>query len=226
MDVSHSHPISEEALLEPIHGRLQVAGSCQALPILHTLILSLGPASEMPCLGLEVKDEHPGFTLLMSLFQRKRQQIKSLWRHPQDTPNPGSSSPSPWVPQKWLQGDDMFIPAQAKTETSSNFPAENSSGAGPQCHPCHLQGGKDILLGMDGWKMAPVTSKESSAREKEATGWESMPAEAEGRFFCRASPSAPWGENKEGFSWHFRGWGDSASLRGADRQQNSQLDSF
>lgn len=59
-----------------------------ARPCLHTSYppLSPGTASEMPCLGLEVEDEYPGFTLLMPLPQRKRQQTKSLQRHPKVTP--------------------------------------------------------------------------------------------------------------------------------------------
>lgn len=101
----------------------------------------------------------------------------------------------------------MFIPAQTKgpaqvkTETSISFPAENCSGAGPQCHPCQLQGGEDTLQeidgGMEGW-MAPVTSGESRAKEKEATGWESMPAEAEGTvLLCLAFSSMRWRTRKD-----------------------------
>lgn len=70
-------------------------------------------------------------------------------------------------------------PAQVKTETSSNFPAGNPSGAGPQGHPCHLRGGEDTLQGwMAGeWLLSPAGKQ---CQKKEATGWESMPAEAEG----------------------------------------------
>lgn len=57
----------------------------------------------------------------------------------------------------------MVIPAQVRRETSSSFPAENPLGAGPQCH---LQGGEDTLQGMDGWRMAPVTSGKAVPEEK------------------------------------------------------------
>lgn len=67
--------------------------------------------------------------------------------------------------------------------------------------PCQLQGGEDMLQGMDGGMgggMAPVTSGESRAKEKEATGWESMPAEAEGTvLLCLAFSSMRWRTRKD-----------------------------
>lgn len=62
----------------------------------------------------------------------------------------------------------MFIPAQTKgpaqvrTETSSSFPAEKPSGAGP----VSLQGREDTLQGIDGWRMIPVTSGKAMPEEK------------------------------------------------------------
>lgn len=120
----------------------------------------------------------------------------------------------------------MFIPAQTegpaqvKTQTSISFPAENCSGAGPVSAPG--RGGHAAGDGWrDGWRdggMAPVTSGESRAKEKEATGWESMPAEAEGTvLLCLAFSSMRWRTRKDLVGTLGPG-GDSASGIGADRQ--------
>lgn len=72
----------------------------------------------------------------------------------------------------------------------------------------------------DGWLLSPVGG-ESRAKEKEATGWESMPAEAEGRvLLCLAFSSMRWRTRKDLVGTLGPG-GDSASVIGADRKQAS-----
>lgn len=92
----------------------------------------------------------------------------------------------------------MFIPAQTKgpaqvkTETSISFPAENCSGAGPQCHPCQLQGGEDRLQGMDGGMDGSCHQWGGKAEPKKRRPLGGNQCQQKQKAeFCCASPSAP-----------------------------------
>lgn len=107
----------------------------------------------------------------------------------------------------------MFIPAQTKgpaqvkTETSISFPAENCSGAGPQCHPCQLQGGEDRLQGTDGG-MDGSSHQWGKQSQRKGGHWMGINASRSRRqSFVVPRLQLHEVKNQEGLSWHFRGWG-------------------
>lgn len=79
--------------------------------------------------------------------------------------------------------------------------------------------------GMDGWRMAPASSRKAVAQLKRLLHGNQCQQKQKAQFGC-ASPSAPWVQNQEGFSWHFKGWGGLSFTDRGWQTTNLSLDSF